>query len=1182
MHFDGALTDSSANGLTATAAGAAASSSSQSKFGGSSLYLDGSTSYLELADNALFDFGTSDFTLEAWVRFSSLGTSPQNIISKDSTGSRGWALRYAGTTSPRLDFLMFNSVGGFSTKADRWTPEINTWYHIALCRVGTTFSSFVDGVLIGESTHSTMGTLANSTAPLRIGAGAVSTQVYPFAGNIDEVRITSGVARYSSSFAPRATRFPDSRVSTFAIVPGLVNGTAYVLQVAATNAGGTGPYSDSSASVTPQPVPNAPTGLTGTPSDSQVSLSWSAPASNGATITDYVVQASTTGGASWAVVYDGVSTSTSATITGLTNGTAHIFRVAAVGVSGIGAYSTDSASITPSLPPSAPTGVSGVAGNLSVSLSWTPQANNGNSITDYVIQYSNDSGSTWTTFSDGTSTATTATVTGLTNGTAYVFRVAAVSAAGQGDYSSASAAVTPVEPSAVDDPYLTSVSLLLHMNGLNGSTTFTDSSPLALPVSAAGNSQISTAHSRFGGASLLLDGNGDYLEVADNEVFEFGAGDFTLEGWFRFSDATGIIQLCGKDFNGTAGRGFQWRYSAGTGLQLITFSSDSVFATATSAWTPSLNTWYHLAVTRVGTTVLHFVDGVLLGSGSAVATIQNSTAVVRVGAMAYAGSEGYFTGNIDEFRVTRGIARYTATFTALTAPFQDAGSSDPFFASTALLLSMDGANGSTSFPDTSRHARTVTANGAAAVTSSVGKFGQALNGAASTSDFLSFAGFPFGFSTGDFTIELWYMRTTNSFPVSAGGVTFWSPVNHGVGSQYLIAYVQSDNRIVAARYGLEFAASAALTWNLNQWYHIAITRSGGSTFRIFRDGVQVGSGTSTANLPKDLTYRIRPDNPGHHYDEVRVTRGVARYVAGFTPPAAPFPTTAPSASNADAAGWVDRVYDNGGFVSASTAEAVNRFCNAIDAAGLRSKFYRLNLFCGGSNGSAAGLNSCLVPLYRGPSLGGTQYGNALDTNNGPFVSGDYAETGASGGLLGNGTSKYLNTGLAGNVLSATDRHLSAYVAAYSGSRARIGMTSADVVSGDPADRFYLTRVSSSHQFYGGAYYAFGGGGVDSPASYSPTASGGFVLGSRVSSTQAIYENGAQKATAAATSSTLLNLPVFVFAFNDGATSGGSDYAQGFTAERLRGYSIGSGLTDAEAAAFNTAMQDFQRALGRAV
>jgi hypothetical protein len=101
--------------------------------------------------------------------------------------------------------------------------------------------------------------------------------------------------------------------------------------------------------------------------------------------------------------------------------------------------------------PPAPTSLTAVAGNTQASLSWTaPTVLSVTPITDYVVQYSSNSGSTWTTFSDGTSTATSATVTGLTNGTAYVFRVAAVNGVGTGAYTAASSSVTPSASVSVD------------------------------------------------------------------------------------------------------------------------------------------------------------------------------------------------------------------------------------------------------------------------------------------------------------------------------------------------------------------------------------------------------------------------------------------------------------------------------------------------------------------------------------------------------------------------------------------------------------------------------------------------------------------------------------------------------------------------------------------------------------
>ena len=120
----------------------------------------------------------------------------------------------------------------------------------------------------------------------------------------------------------------------------------------------------------------------------------------------------------------------------------------------------------------------------------------------------------------------------------------------------------------------------------------------------------------------------------------------------------------------------------------------------------------------------------------------------------------------------------------------------------------------------------------------------------------------------------------------------------------------------------------------------------------------------------------------------------------------------------EAAAWRSAVVANGGSVSGSTMKAVSTFCAAIDSAGIRDRFYRLNLFAG------TGLSACLVPLYRGQSRTGTQYGNITDTN-ANFVSGDYVETGATGGLKGLRTStKRLNTGLAPAEFSGHNFHAS--------------------------------------------------------------------------------------------------------------------------------------------------------------
>ena len=239
--------------------------------------------------------------------------------------------------------------------------------------------------------------------------------------------------------------------TTSATVTGLTNGTAYTFRVAAVNEEGDGPFSAPSEPVTPATVPDAPTAVTGVAGNGQVVVSWEAPDNTGGSaITDYIVQYRTGNtGDDWTPFADGVPTTTSATVTGLTNGTAYTFRVAAVNAVGTGDFSDPSAPVTPVGDPGAPTAVTGVAGNGQVVVSWTaPVDDGGSAITDYIVQYrTGDTGDDWTLFADGVSTTTSATVTGLTNGTAYTFRVAAVNAVGTGDFSDPSAPVTP-RPSA--------------------------------------------------------------------------------------------------------------------------------------------------------------------------------------------------------------------------------------------------------------------------------------------------------------------------------------------------------------------------------------------------------------------------------------------------------------------------------------------------------------------------------------------------------------------------------------------------------------------------------------------------------------------------------------------------------------------------------------------------------------
>ncbi len=315
----------------------------------------------------------------------------------------------------------------------------------------------VNDIGTSSGSSSTTGTPATTPdEPISLSVTPGNTQVVltwlgPLSDGGDA--ITDYVVEYKTSVATSWSTFSDgTSTATGATVTSLSNGTAYDFRVSAVNGVGTGTVS-STESATPRTTPGAPTSLGTTAGDSQVALAWTAPVSNGGSaITDYVIEYKLHADSSWTTFSDGTSTSTSATVTGLTNGSSYDFRVYAVNGAGTSTASSP-ATDTPLAVPSAPTGLSATAGNGQVGLSWgAPVSDGGDAITDYIVEYKLSTDSSWTTFSDGTSTSTSTTVTGLSNGSSYNFRVSAVNGVGTGSASSTATATpstTPGTPSGL-------------------------------------------------------------------------------------------------------------------------------------------------------------------------------------------------------------------------------------------------------------------------------------------------------------------------------------------------------------------------------------------------------------------------------------------------------------------------------------------------------------------------------------------------------------------------------------------------------------------------------------------------------------------------------------------------------------------------------------------------------------
>jgi hypothetical protein len=220
--------------------------------------------------------------------------------------------------------------------------------------------------------------------------------------------------------------------NTTRAVTSLTNGTSYQFRVAAITEWGKGRFSDP-VTVVPATTPGTPTSVTGVRGNQLVDLTWSAPASNGGhALIDYTIEYRA-GAGSWLAFSHSASTSTSISVTGLTNGTSYTFRVSAVNDMGTSSASTVSSAYTPLGTPAAPTSFSATYGNAQASLSWTAPTDNGGSvIINYLVEYSSNAGSSWNTFTHSVSTTPSITVTGLVNGTAYSYRVSAINAIGTG------------------------------------------------------------------------------------------------------------------------------------------------------------------------------------------------------------------------------------------------------------------------------------------------------------------------------------------------------------------------------------------------------------------------------------------------------------------------------------------------------------------------------------------------------------------------------------------------------------------------------------------------------------------------------------------------------------------------------------------------------------------------------
>jgi len=218
--------------------------------------------------------------------------------------------------------------------------------------------------------------------------------------------------------------------------------------------------------------------------------------------------------------------------------------------------------------------------------------------------------------------------------------------------------------------------LCLHCNGVDESTSFPDASASDHTVTANGDAEVDTAQKEFGTGSLKVDGTGDYLTVPNHADWDVGSGNFTIDFRMRpsnYSSNWGTFAISGISANTANQMAISW-YTV-NGLQFTIYDDDwaslvSLSQDATSGW--SADTWYHVAIVRNGNTFSLYRDGVLLDSTTYSGAVPDYSSDLYIGCQYNSGNVGsYFPGHIDEFRWSKGIARWTSAFTPPTAEYAE-------------------------------------------------------------------------------------------------------------------------------------------------------------------------------------------------------------------------------------------------------------------------------------------------------------------------------------------------------------------------------------------------------------------------------------------------------------------------------------------------------------------------------
>jgi len=484
------------------------------------------------------------------------------------------------------------------------------------------------------------------------------------------------------------------------------------------------------------------------------------------------------------------------------------------------------------------------------------------------------------------------------------------------------------------------------------------------------------------GYSVLFDGSGDYLTIADNAALQMGSGNFTIEYWWYPNSIAGYQTPYDKGYTGAGGLLLQTGNGDG---RTIVYASGSAVVTSNTALIA--NSWTHMALVRNGTNLTLYQNGISVGSVTNSTNFNNANTAGLGGNATGASFAGQYpiNGYISNLRSVKGTAVYTSAFTPPAAPLTA-------IANTSLLTCQ-----SNRFIDNSTNNFTINVLGDSSV-SSASPFTSSSVLFDGNGDYLNTSNnAAFTLGTGDLTLECWIYQTATS--AATYRVIFGDNVYGSTGGYTLYSYNNALNLWKGSAGGGAEVIAPAGTITLNTWTHIAWTRSGSSN-RLFINGTQVGATTTDSTNYTSTASFIGASQSGTlgfagYISNARILKGTALYTANFTPPTSSLTNIAnTSLLTCQSSRFIDNSTNNFTITvnGNSSVSSVSPFAFIIDAAGGR----------GGApytaNPGATGANAVFTSIPSGVVTAGYVGGNG-----GPAFNGGGGGGGAAGAAGNGGT-----------------------------------------------------------------------------------------------------------------------------------------------------------------------------------